>query len=247
MQIKKVYLLSMILLFFINCKEKRIEIFKNSTDSFPRYLILNNDTLFDYIKNKNLPIKYISDRDTVHYQSYFNHEKTLVFKKMHFNDYGFKSKKILISFEAAPETNGINFRVEISKYNYLYIKDYDFNSHKYILKIKLGIEERKLFNTLFSELNQYKKEYLEKPSMLSLSERLLIVYENEKKEDVIFGDLYMMPEQLKVLIAIFKMYITKHSKSIENDNFQDLPSFQLLEYYEKKIGIGSNPEPEPIR
>lgn len=247
MQIKRIFLLSMILLFFINCKEKRIEIFKNPTNSFPRYLILNNDTLFDYINSKALPINHISDRDTVHYQNYFNHEKILVFKKLHFKDYGFKSKRILISFEAAAETNGIDFKVEISNYNSLYIKYYDFNSHKHILKIKLEIEDRKLFNTLFSELNQYKKEYLENPNMLRLAERLLIVYDIEKKENVIFGDLYMMPEQLKVLIAIIKMYITKHSNSIENDNFQDLPSFQLLEYYERKMGIGGNPEPEPIR
>lgn len=239
---KKNSLFLMLLLFVISCKKDRIEIYKNQNDSFPKYLILNNDSLFDYTKNKGNLIKLKEKRDTIHYPEYLNPENVVIFQKLELKDSGFRSDRILISFEAPADVNGFSYSFEISNFDYLFIKYYDFQSQKHILKIKLKNKDKKLLKELLSNLNQYKKEYRTEDYD---SEKLLIVYFDKNKENVIFGNLYLMPEQLKALIAVIKMYITINSKNNEVINLHDLPSHKILRNYENKTGIGYKLESEP--
>lgn len=245
LQIKKTSIFILILLFVLSCKKDCIEIFKNQTDSSPKYLVLNNDTLFDYNKDERIAVKHKNDRDTIHYREYSNPENFAIFQKLELKDFGFRSDQILISFEPPLDVNGFSFKAEISNYDYLFIKYYDFQSQKYVLKINLKDKDKKLLKELLSNLNQYKEVYKSNAETIYNAEKLLIIYHDEDKERIIYGDLYLMPEPLKTLIAVIYMYISKNSKNNENDDLQDLPSYKILENYENKTGIGYKFEPEP--
>lgn len=245
-RIKKIILLFVSSLIFASCDNKKNEVYKNQSDSFPKYLISMNDSLYDYMKDSPVDFNINKNRDTIHYEDFSDSEKTLIFQKLHFNDYGFRSNKILISFERAEETNGINFSAEISNYDFLYIKYYD-NDEINILKIKLEKEEKRLFKILLSNLNQYKQEYEEKNKEPLSGEKLLIIYNYKNVNHLISGDLFSMSEQMKVLISMIFIDINKYSKEYSTTTFDDLPSHEILEYYNKKMKIGGYiPEPVPI-
>lgn len=247
MPVKRVFIFFMISLCLIGCKKEEIEIFKSQADSFPRYLILNNDTLYDYTIEEGIAFKHKREKDTIYYNDYFKSDKKVIFQRLDLNDFGFRSNQILISFETPLGTNGISFSAEISNFEYLFIRYYDFQSQKHVLKIKLEDKDKKLLKILQSNLIQYREEYKEEEGINTVDyEKLLIIYNDGDTERAVSGDLYLMPEQLKVLISLVYMYITKYSKSANPNFIQDLPSYEILENYQNKTGIGYKHEPEPV-
>lgn len=241
----KMIFLLMVTLTFANCSNKEINIYKNQTDSFPKYLINRNGSLYDYMKDSVISFNN-KDKDIIHYKDFYGSEETLIFQKTDLNDFGFRSDKILISFEKAEETNGINFNAEISKYEFLYIKYYNNDGEKF-LKIELENEDKNLLKTLFSNINQYKQEYAEEVNKsIFADEKLLIVYDGENGSHTISGDLSLMPEQLMVFVAVVDFYINAYPKKSDNMDSNDLPSYKTLEYYIEKTKTGFIPEPEPL-
>lgn len=242
--IKNSFLLCLILLFILGCNNKKINIYENTEDSFPKLLIAINDSLFDNLNENG--IRYQNYKDTVHFKDFLYPEKTIVFQKVNFEDFGFRSNKILISFERAEETNGINFSAEISNYDSLYIKYYDFKNRKNVLEINLNKEEKKMFKTLLSNLNHYNQEYREETYSPFSDEKLLVVFDINNTNEIISGNLKLMPKQLSALVIMIEVYIKRFSKESDNTTMKDLPSYQILEFYNKKTKIGDLPEPEPI-